>query len=347
MRKRLLLALVAMCVTVSGFALTKGEFVYTPQGRFQITGDNLNANNAFQNMDGWTVITALDKSLADIFNTNANGYADGFNSVVSVDATETEGMYFKFEPTDASATYVVSYKLKGASAVSVRKITTEVSTNLVKIAGNDANVYTYPSTEGEVVANTAEELTENWQTFNYAIQGDGTARTWFISFTGMATNIEIADLQIAPAMQFADLRQRDAMLEKLNVYKNCYAWDAALLADMAMDEAITNLQAIGDESGQAELDEQLATAQEILDEFVKANMDDYLAGNNGNYFSLLTAKINNKSAQIGDWTVLPGSRGFGSVGSYPDVGHYQQVTGFHLLSLVDNDGGEVGIDRDV
>lgn len=324
MRKRLLLALVAMCVTVSGFALTKGEFVYTPQGRFQITGDNLNANNAFQNMDGWTVITALDKSLADIFNTNANGYADGFNSVVSVDATETEGMYFKFEPTDASATYVVSYKLKGASAVSVRKITTEVSTNLVKIAGNDANVYTYPSTEGEVVANTAEELTENWQTFNYAIQGDGTARTWFISFTGMATNIEIADLQIAPAMQFADLRQRDAMLEKLNVYKNCYAWDAALLADMAMDEAITNLQAIGDESGQAELDEQLATAQEILDEFVKANMDDYLAGNNGNYFSLLTAKINNKSAQIGDWTVLPGSRGFGSVGSYPDVGHYQQ-----------------------
>ena len=261
MRKRLLLALVAMCVTVSGFALTKGEFVYTPQGRFQITGDNLNANNAFQSMDGWTVITALDKSLADIFNTNANGYADGFNSVVSVDATETEGMYFKFEPTDASATYVVSYKLKGASAVSVRKITTEVSTNLVKIAGNDANVYTYPSTEGEVVANTAEELTENWQTFNYAIQGDGTARTWFISFTGMATNIEIADLQIAPAMQFADLRQRDAMLEKLNVYKNCYAWDAALLADMAMDEAITNLQAIGDESGQAELDEQLATAQ--------------------------------------------------------------------------------------
>ena len=121
-------------------------------------------------------------------------------------------------------------------------------------------------------------MTEDWQTFNYAIVGDGTPRTYFISFTGMATNIEIADVQIAPALQFADLRQRDAMLEKLNVYKNCYNWDAALLADFGFDEAIANLQAVGDETGQAELDELLSTSQEILDEFIKANMDDYLAG---------------------------------------------------------------------
>ena len=41
-----------MCVAVSGFALEKDEFVNTPQGRFQIAGANLNANNAFQSMDG-------------------------------------------------------------------------------------------------------------------------------------------------------------------------------------------------------------------------------------------------------------------------------------------------------
>ena len=324
-----------MCVAVSGFALEKDEFVYTPQGRFQIAGANLNANNAFQSMDGWTAI-GEGKTLADLFTTNADGLAAGFNSVVSTAATAGEGMYFKFEPTDASAAYVVSFKMKGAPLNFVQTFingdktaTVDKDANLVKVAGNDLNTYTYPSTDGEIVVNTAEELTESWQTFNYAIQGDGTARTWFISFTKMATTIEIADLQIAPAIQVADLRQRDAMLEKLNAYKNCYAWDAAILADMGYDEAITNLQAIGDASTQAKLDEQLATAQEILDEFLKANMDDYLAGGpttsgaNDNYLGIKTSSGNTQKVdKLGDWTATTVGRAFWSNNAYPDLGHY-------------------------
>ena len=326
MKKRLLFAFMAICASVSSFALSQGDFVYTPQGRFQITGENLNKNNAFQSMDGWTVI-GEGKTLAEKFNTNANGLADGLNSVVSLDATAGEGMYFKFVPTDASASYVVSFKMKGAALDNVKiRIPGDgykKEDNLVKVAGNTANAYTYPATEEEVIVNTAEELTENWQTFNYAIQGDGTARTWFISFTTMATTIEIADLQIAPALQFADLRQRNAMLEKLNAYKNCYEWPAEVLADMGYDEAIENLQAIGDESGQAELDEQLATAQEILDEFIKANMDDYLAGNTDNYLGIKTTDGNTqKVSNYGDWTATTTGRAFWNNGAYPDLGHY-------------------------
>jgi len=218
MKKRLLLAFMAISASMSSFALSQGEFVYTPQGRFQITGANVNANSAFQDFTGWTVVSAsAEKTLADNFNINANGFAEGINSVASLDATGGEGMRFKFEPTDASSSYVVSYKLKGDAAVSVRVKTVAVNTNLAQVYGEAA-----PEEEcGEPVinvVNTAEELTADWQTFNYAIVGDGTARTYYISFTGMATNIEIADVQIAPALQFADLRQRDAMLEKINVY---------------------------------------------------------------------------------------------------------------------------------
>ena len=326
MKKRLLFAFMAVCVAVSGYALEQGEFVYTPQGRFQITGANQNANNAFQSMNGWTAIGA-EKTLADLFNTNADGLAAGMNSVVSLAQTAGEGMHYTFVPTDASASYVVSFKMKGAALDNVKiRIPGDgykSETNLVKVAGNTVNTYTYPSTEEEVVVNTAEELNENWQTFNYAIQGDGTARTWYISFTGLATTIEIADLQIAPAVQLADLRQRDAMLEKLNAYKNCYAWDEALLADMGMTEAIANLQAIGDESGQADLDEQLATAQEILDEFIKANMDDYLAANADNYFTTWRTKLQ-KQSTIGEWSILPAGRGFWEQQSAvaPDLGHF-------------------------
>jgi len=322
MKKRLLFAFMAMCAAVSGYALEQGEFVYTPQGRFQITGANLNANKAFQDMTGWTVVSAsAEKTLADNFDINANGYAEGINSVVSKDATAGEGMYYKFEPTDAGAAYVVSYKLKGAATVSVRVSTLAVSTNLVKVEGNSDNVY--GGANDVLVANTAEELTENWQTFNYAIVGDGTTRTYFISFTGIESTIEIADLQIAPALQFADLRQRDAMLEKLNAYKNCYEWPAGLLSEYGYDEAVANLQAIGDENGQAELDEQLSTAQEILDEFLKANMDDYLAGNTANYLGIRDGSNLNKQNQIGDWIGVPAGRAHWSSNAYPDMGHYQ------------------------
>ena len=324
--KFILIAMMAMCVTISGYALEQGEFVYTPQGRFLVIGDNQNANNAFQSMDGWIAI-GEGKTLEDLFSINAYGLSEGMNSVVSTAATVGEGMYYKFEPTDASVSYVVSFKMKGAALDNIRvRIPSDgkrTESNLVKVAGNEENQYTHPATEGEIIANTAEELTEDWQTFNYAIVGDGTPRTWFISFTAMATTIEIADVQIVPAIQVADLRQRDAMVEKMEAYKNCYGWDVSLLEEWGYIEYLEALKAIGDESGQAELDEYLITAQEILDEFIKDNMDDYLAGNSDNYLGINTTGRNiQKVSNFGDWTATTPGRAFWTRESYPELGHY-------------------------
>lgn len=343
MKKRLLLSLMAMCMGVSGFALSEGEYVYTPQGRFQITGANAASSN-FADFTGWTLISSTDGALLETtFDIVANGYADGLNSAKSLVSTAGEGMYFKFEPTSASESYVVSFKMKGAALDNVKyRIDGDNYTgyskelDLVKVAGNEANTYTYPATEGEVIANTAEELTENWQTFNYAIVGDGTSRTWFISLTGMTSTIEIADLQIAPAMQVADLRQRDAMLEKLNVYKNCYAWDAALLEDMGIDEIILTLEGLGDESSQSELEENLSTAKEALETFISENMDDYLAGNNDNYLGIKTTSGNTqKVSNLGDWTATTTGRAFWSSGAYPDLGHYAGNTAWNFGNTED------------
>jgi len=331
MKKRLLFAFMAMCVAVSGYALTKGEFVYTPQGRFQITGDVIEGSN-FQDWTGWTVKSA-GKSLAEKFNTNANGYAAGLNSVVCVDdpadeANKGEGMYYTFQPTSADATYIVSFKMKGAALDWVRTFIPgdgyQTPTNLVKVAGNTDGTYTYPEAAEEVIVNTAEELSEEWQTFNYAIQGDGTARTWFISFMTMATTVEIADLQIAPAMQFADLHQRDAMLEKLKAYRDCYNWSADVWAQFdGYPEVIAGLEEIGDESGQAELDELLAVAEEVLAEFLYESMDDYLSNDNANYLGRYEGEKNlQKFNTIGEWYCLPENRGHWSVGEYPDMGHF-------------------------
>ena len=65
MKKRLLLGFAALCSAFSGYALEQGEFVYTPQGRFQITGANVASSN-FSDFTGWTVVTATEgKTLAE------------------------------------------------------------------------------------------------------------------------------------------------------------------------------------------------------------------------------------------------------------------------------------------
>lgn len=330
MKKHLLFAAMAMLASVSSFALEVGQFVYTPQGRFQITGANLNANNAFNDLTGWTVTTNSEKTLEDLFVINASGCEEGLNSVGSLDGTAQEGMYYTFEPTSSSDCYVVSFKAKSSTLMSVRNKLTVwdgnnpskevIVPNVIRFAGNSANAF--GETADEVVINTAEELTEEWQTFNYAIVGDGISRTYYFAFTGIPTTVEIADLQIAQAMQFADLRQRDAMVEKMEAYKNCYAWDAAILDDLGFDENLDNLKAIGDENGQAELEEQLGTCQEIIDDFLKHNMEDYLAGNSANYLGIREASGNlQKQTAFGDWSCV--DRGFWSSGAYPDLGHYQ------------------------
>lgn len=323
MKKRLLMAFAATCMAMTGFALTNGEYVYTPQGRFQITGANLNANNSFATFNGWTVASAAEgKTIDQNFVMNANGYAAGLHSVQSLDATAGEGMYYKFTPTSADGIYVVSYKMKGAATYSTRIKTTILSTNLVKVEGNTDGAY--GGTTEVAIANTAEELTDQWQTFNYAIVGDGTPRTYFISFTGMATDIEIADVQIAPALQYADLRQRDAMVERYNAYINAYDWDEATLEEWGVTEALASLNGVGDTTGQDEMNEYLATAAEVLAEFLKENMEDYLAGNNTNYFNIdkWPGKIQ-KGDKLGDWTAFPAGRGFWeNEGTYPDLGHY-------------------------
>ncbi len=322
-------------VTVPVSGLTDGEYVYTPQGRFQITGDVIARSN-FDDFSGWEVITAIDdKKVVDNFAIDPeNGPAAGVLCAVSLDDTAGEGMYFKFTPTDAGATYVVSYKMKGAQAVTTRVKTVAVSTNLVKVEGNSDGVY--GGTNDVLLCNTAEELSDEWQTFNYAIVGDGVPRTYFISFSGMAYNIYIADLQIAEAVQVADLRARDAALERVNVYKNAYAWSEEELNDFGINDAVEMLKAIGDQSAKSELDDVLIVAYETLNDFLNyvdvddyhSNMDDYLAGGDERNYLSNTFGVagDSEASSYGVWNCIPSGRGHWAANAYPDMGHYQNGT---------------------
>ena len=322
------MSLVAICMAGSSFALTTGEYVYTPNARYQIKGEAA-ASSDFKSFDGWTVVTASDKAIDANFLLETDAET-GQNYARSNNATAGEGMAFNF--ASPGGTYIVSYKMKAGTHTSVRVKTSVLSTNLVTLSYTDGETTT--------VVNKAEDVTTEWQTYNYAITGD--PQVYTLSFTGMATDIQIADLQIASAEQVADLRQRDAMVAKLNAYKDVYDWDPTLLEDIGLtgeEGVIAILNAIGDYSTQGELDDALKTAKDILyseGAFLDVNMEDYLAGRSDrdNYFDTWRTKWQ-KESKIGDWSVLPTGRGFWEKGPtydeagnltggspYPDLGHY-------------------------
>ena len=311
-----------MCVAVSGFALTNGEYVYTPQGRFQVTSD-LKAYSNFTDFSGWEAVTATEGTMVqDIFTLDANGPVAGTGCAVSSNGTAGEGMYFKFVPTDPNEAYVVSFKLKGVAQASVRVGSGSLNQNVVKVEGNSDGAY--GGTTDVLLCNRGEELTEDWQTFNYAIVGDGTPRSYFISFVSMQTNVYIADLQIAEALQVADLRQRDAMVEKINAYKNAYAWSQDALDEYGIDEQLGNLNKIVDQNAQEDLDKALEDANDVLTTFINENMDDYLANNSLNHLNVWPGKKTQKASKAGEWTCLPSGRGFWESegqGAW-DMGHY-------------------------
>ena len=205
--KRLLLCAVSALFAFSANAVQKGDYVYTPQGRFQITGDvNLMGNaGSFASLEGWSVVTAAEHELADNFTVGLDT-ASQVRYAQSLVNTVGEGMKYTNSTLDASATYVVSWKLRNAAAVApTMPLTTATlaahagAGNLVTVTGTNISDAT-----DVVTYNKADEIGSDWVTYCYAIVGDGKARTLAISLTAMKTDVQIADIQILQAQQVAD-----------------------------------------------------------------------------------------------------------------------------------------------
>ena len=188
MMKRLLLCAVSALFAFSANAVQKGDYVYTPQGRFQITGDvNLMGNaGSFASLEGWSVVTAAEHELADNFTVGLDT-ASQVRYAQSLVNTVGEGMKYTNSTLDASATYVVSWKLRNAAAVApTMPLTTATlaahagAGNLVTVTGTNISDAT-----DVVTYNKADEIGSDWVTYCYAIVGDGKARTLAISLTAI------------------------------------------------------------------------------------------------------------------------------------------------------------------
>jgi hypothetical protein len=366
MMKRLLFSALSVLFAFSASAVQKGDYVYTPQGRFLITGDvNLMGTaGSFANLDGWTVVTAGENTvLADNF-TVGTEEGSGLSYAQSLVNTVGEGMKYTSNSLDANTTYVISYKMKNAAETAPTiPLSTALSSSL---AG--ANVVAITgTTDGETPTTTtynrASEISTDWVTYSYAIVGDGTARSLAISLTAMNTSVQIADIQILQAQKVAD--DRDAKLKAdyiLSIYNltdwsqfdddtqsiypaedliTAYGQVATITDDMRAyltDVAELSPEEIaeacpGFTEDLTTYNKQISKYNEVFNKFISGTMTAYIdvTKDNGEHLGNTGSKVQ-KASVVGTWTVVsPGARGFWKDGvEWPELGHAQNNAGVDM-----------------
>lgn len=367
--KRLLLCAVSALFAFSANAIQKDDYVYTPQGRFLITGtENLMGNaGSFANLDGWTVVTAGENTvLADNFTVGTDGEMGYAQSLVS---TVGEGMKYTNSTLDASATYVVSWKLRNAAAVAPTMPLTTATLAAHAGAGNLVTVTgTSISDATDVVTyNKADEIGSDWVTYCYAIVGDGKARTLAISLTAMKTDVQIADIQILQAQQVADDRDAKAKAEYIMSIWNLTDWSqfddddkkvypaenlikaygqvAKITDDMysyLTDVAVYTPEEIaeacpGFTEDLAEYNKQIGVYNTQFTEFKNTQLTAYIDVTKETGEHLGQNSGNNQHVNPGTWTtvfndVANPDRGYWRKG-WADIGHYAGSTNFTSAEL--------------
>lgn len=336
MKKRLLIAFAAMATALSGFAHEEESYVYTHGGRYQIVAAaNICTNGTFKNgealdLTGWTAISATEDRACDaIFALN-----DDNTTISAIDDAFTEGMYYKFTVDDPNGIYVVSMKMKSAVDGNLNystniKALNAAGRNFVTLFGNTDGTFE-GETEKVTYAN-ALMLSDTEDTYNFAIEGDGKTRTFFLQFKGMNKSVTIGDVQIQKAIKVADKRIATQKANYGKAFLNVKEWTGSEDLEELMEvleESIKKLETLPDNTTTAKLNSLIKDFDDALADFIKeVGFEDFLKDASG-YTKMTTAAPTtsgyNNAEYLGDWLCAPSKRGFIDKATTDySVGHYQ------------------------
>lgn len=274
--------------SLNASAYNEGEFVYTPSGRYQISSsDNILSKAAsFSDMSLWTVKTA-DTSVGDFFDIQEDEDLS-MRKLVSTNANATSGIYTSFQ-CEAGASYVVSFKMKGAATFTTRVADSDASEcNYVNLLANENGDLTPTVSCGSpIIVSNAD-----WTTYTFSYD-DENGFKGVLAFYGLTVNAEITDIKVQVATKVFDKRLAEKSLNYANAIKNGANWDAVdpqITSDFA--EMINIVNELPDET----TPEEGIYNVEALDEFVVG----VLANNTEEYFS--TVGSGNTAADWYYWT---------------------------------------------
>lgn len=310
MKKLLSASLFALAaLTVSAYEV--GDFAYTKVAKYKITGNNLVTNGTFAGDDitaGWTAIDATTAPLATVFEQAAEG---GVQVIAGQTALE-HGMYQAVE-IEAGGTYVVSFKVKGATAGFTDHDMTGAATNYINayfntdgaLASVDGNNLLF----GENGVNGGYQFSYNADDYTqvvFAVEApqDGNI---MIDFRGMAEGLVIKDVECRSAEEVYD----DRIANDRIAYFNKYLADGTLEGKEYYDDLQTSVKAVQDAIAKNATPAEMTTYMENLENdwslFVGdnfSNMLDLIPTTDG------SSNTGNNSANWMYWTTKWNSLGY-------------------------------------
>ena len=223
MKKILFLAMSVM-IALTANAWNSGDYVYTKVAKYRITGADLVTNGQFTDGStaGWTATDETNFPLAAVFGPSEEGG-------VAVQAGQTDltaGMYQAVK-IDMGGTYVVSFKVKGATAGFTDIDLNANNTNYINayfntdgtlgIKGGTNNV---DLTYGENGVNGGYQFSFNADDFTevfFAVEApqDGNI---MIDFRGLNEGLIIKDVECHTAEEVYDDRLVEERLEYIRVF---------------------------------------------------------------------------------------------------------------------------------
>ena len=309
--KKLLSASLFALAALSVSAYEVGEFAYTKIAKYRITGNNLVANGTFAGDDftaGWTATDEANSPLVTVFEQAAEGGVQ----VIAGQTALTCGMYQAVK-IDAGGTYVVAFKVKGATAG---------FTDIDMTAGNVNYINAYFNTDAALATVDGTNLLfgENGVGggYQFSFNADDYTQVVFavdapqdgnimIDFRGLNEGLAIKDVEVRTAEQVYD----DRIANDRIAYFNKYLADGALEGKEYYDDLQASVKAVQDAIAANATPAEMTTYMENLENdwslFAEANFSNMLnliptkdgsanTGNNSANWMHWTAKWNKLSS---------------------------------------------------
>lgn len=221
MNKRFLLQIVGLLCVLGTFAYNQGDYVYTPDARFKVVGDNLIKNGSFTNQDvssadfGWT--TNEGGSLSpDNWSIETSQGPNGETVLQSQSAAEgvTMSQAVAFEATKS---YVITFKIKGVGTAS--SSITEGDANYIDVYANIDGSISKTADRFQQVA-TVETVGTEWQDVAFAFTDTvtgGQAGSIIVSLGRLAAGTQITGFEVRQVDKVYDIRIAQRALAHANL----------------------------------------------------------------------------------------------------------------------------------
>ena len=250
MKKRLLLVGIAMLSVVSSFAYNVGDYIYTRNGRFKVTGANLITNGDFkEGLKDWMKadLTEFDEGQTwysikeaegpdgmpciEVAEANSKNFQDNWvNNQASMAASTN---LFRYVPVEANQNYVVTYKVRMSNetlqataicpyngrSTNYQAFYFKPKTTLVdevETPTDPATFYNVPGSK-ETISNASEVANGEWQelSYSYSPTEDG----YICMFFGnLVANECFGDFGVYPASEVSDDRGVKDALAQVEFY---------------------------------------------------------------------------------------------------------------------------------